>query len=75
MLSKPIPFRLELCFPGSLAAEKLICQTGQRISVDFNPDNPAQAILESGSTSGAWGTLLIGIVFFIGGVVVSIIIV
>lgn len=55
------------------AAAKLKYQTGQRVIVYYNPENPSQAVLESGSTRGAWGTLLIGIVFFIAGVVISVI--
>jgi len=53
-------------------AAKLKHQTGQRVSVYYNPDNPAQAVLEPGSTRGAWGTLLIGIVFFAGDIAVTI---
>jgi hypothetical protein len=54
------------------AAAKLKYQTGQRVSVFYNPEKPAQAVLEPGSTRGAWGTLLIGIVFLAGGIVVTI---
>lgn len=54
------------------AAAKLKYEAGQRVSVYYNPEKPSQAVLEPGSTRGAWGTLLIGIVFFAGGIAVTI---
>jgi hypothetical protein len=55
------------------AEAKLAYRSGQRVTVYYNPDKPAQAVLEAGATRGAWGTLLIGIVFAILGVIVLVI--
>jgi hypothetical protein len=58
-------------YPTQARAEaKLNYQAGQRVNVYYNPENPLQAVLEPGSTRGAWGTLLIGIVFSVAGVVI-----
>jgi hypothetical protein len=55
-------------------AEALLTyQPGQQVTVYYNPDNPAQAILEVGATRGTWGTLTIGAVFTILGTIVLII--
>jgi hypothetical protein len=61
-------------YPSQARAEaKLAYQPGQQVTVYYNPDKPSQAVLEVGATRGAWGTLLIGIVFTIlGGVVLVI---
>ncbi|MEJ2551077.1 MAG: DUF3592 domain-containing protein [Anaerolineales bacterium] len=60
-------------YPTRARAEaKLNYQTGQRVNVHYNPENPSQAVLEPGSTRGAWGTLLIGIVFSAAGVAIVI---
>ena len=55
------------------AASKLAYQAGQQVNVFYNPENPSQAVLEPGSTRGAWGTLLIGIVFFVAGGIIAVI--
>lgn len=55
------------------AETKLMYQSGQQVTVYYNPDKPAQAVLEAGATRGAWGTLAIGIVFAILGTVILII--
>ncbi len=61
-------------YPSQARAEsKLAYQTGQRVNVYYNPENPSQTVLEPGSTRGAWGTLLIGIVFFIAGGIIALI--
>ena len=54
----------------SKAESKSNYQTGQRINVYYNPEKPEQAVLEPGAMRGAWGSLILGIVFFIfGGVI------
>lgn len=55
------------------AEAKLAYQPGQQVTVYYNPDKPAQAVLEVGATRGAWGTLAIGIVFTILGAIVLVI--
>ncbi|MFL7795005.1 MAG: DUF3592 domain-containing protein [Anaerolineae bacterium] len=52
------------------AEVKLAYRSGQQVTVYYNPEKPAQAVLEAGVTRGAWGTLAIGIVFTIVGAVV-----
>jgi hypothetical protein len=61
-------------YPSRARAEaKLAYRSGQQVTVYCNPDNPAKAVLEAGATRGAWGSLLIGIVFTVlGGVVLVI---
>ena len=61
-------------YPSRARAEaKLAYRSGQQVTAFYNPDNPAQAVLEAGATRGVWGTLLIGIVFTVlGGVVLAI---
>lgn len=54
------------------AGTKLTYQSGQQVTVYYNPDNPAQAVLKAGATRGAWGTLAIGIIFTILGTVILI---
>jgi hypothetical protein len=55
------------------AKAKLAYQTGQQVTVYYNPNKPAQAVLEAGATRGAWGMLVIGIVFTILGAVILVI--
>jgi hypothetical protein len=50
------------------AEAKLAYQTGQQVTVYYNPNKPAQAVLEAGATRGARGMLAIGIVFTIAGI-------
>ncbi|MBN1976502.1 MAG: DUF3592 domain-containing protein [Anaerolineae bacterium] len=57
------------------AEAKLAYQTGQQVTVYYNPNKPDQAVLEAGATRGAWGMLAIGIVFTIAGVAIAIFIV
>jgi hypothetical protein len=58
-------------YPSRARAEaKLAYQSGQQVIVCYNPDNPTQAVLEPGATRGAWGTLIIGLIFAIAGGVV-----
>jgi len=45
------------------AEARLTHRPEQRVTVYYDPDNPAQAVLEAGSTRGAWGTFFIGIGF------------
>jgi len=60
-----------LQYPSRARAEaKLAYRSGQQVAVYYDPGNPARAVLEPGATRGAWGTLLIGLVFAIGGGVV-----
>jgi hypothetical protein len=54
------------------AEAKLAYRSGQRVAVYYNPDKPAQAVLEAGATRGAWGMLAIGIVFTIAGIAIVI---
>ncbi|MBI9050111.1 MAG: DUF3592 domain-containing protein [Anaerolineaceae bacterium] len=49
------------------AESKLRYQSGEQVIVYYNPENPTQTVLEPGAVGGAWGTLLIGIVFIIVG--------
>ena len=69
--SDKITFGAKWRYPSRNEAEsKLNYQTGERIQVYYNPENPSQAVLEAGAVRGVWGTLLIGIVFsIIGGIV------
>ena len=54
------------------AASKLRYQSGDQVTVCYNPEDPAQSVLEPGAMGGVWGTLLIGIVFIIiGGFVIA----
>jgi hypothetical protein len=55
------------------AEAKLAYQSGQRVTVYYNPSRPDQAVLEAGATRGAWGTLAIGAVFTIVGIAIVII--
>jgi hypothetical protein len=55
------------------AEAKLAYQTGQRVTVYYNPDKPAQAVLETGATRGAWGLLAIGVVFTIAGIFIVVV--
>jgi hypothetical protein len=50
------------------AEAKLAYQTGQQVTVYYNPNKPDQAVLEAGATRGAWGMLAIGIVITIAGI-------
>jgi hypothetical protein len=60
--------------PSRARAEaKLAYQTGQQVTVYYNPNKPDQAVLEAGATRGAWGMLAIGIVFTILGATVVVI--
>ena len=52
------------------AEAKLTYRSGQQVDVYYNPEKPSQAVLEAGAVGGAWGTLLIGIVFAVVGAVV-----
>ncbi|MEJ2562282.1 MAG: hypothetical protein P8Z42_06290 [Anaerolineales bacterium] len=65
--------RLALWMFPALGRHKTVNQF-TRISkpIAYNPENPSQAVLEPGSTRGAWGTLLIGIVFSAAGVAIVI---
>lgn len=45
------------------AEARLTHRPEQRVTVYYDPDNPAQAVLEAGFTRGAWGTFFIGIGF------------
>jgi hypothetical protein len=56
------------------AEAKLAYQTGQQVTVYYNPNKPSQAVLEVGATRGAWGMLAIGIVFTVAGVAIVILI-
>jgi hypothetical protein len=57
-----------LNYPSRARAEaNLAYQTGQQVTVFYNPDNPAQAVLEPGATRGVWGYLIAGVVFGIAG--------
>lgn len=54
------------------AEAKLQYQSGDQVTVYHNPDNPAQAVLESGAVGGTLGTLLMGLVItVVGGFVLS----
>ena len=55
------------------AEAKLVYQSGQQVTVYYNPDNPAQAVLEAGTTRGVWGTLIIGVVLTFFGAIVLVI--
>lgn len=58
-------------YPTRARAEaKLAYRSGQQVTVYYNPDNPAQAVLEPGATRGVWASLIIGIVFTIAGAIV-----
>jgi hypothetical protein len=54
----------------SAAEAKLAYRSGQQVDVYYNPQKPSQAVLEPGAAGGAWGTVIIGIVFAVAGVVV-----
>jgi hypothetical protein len=46
----------------------------QPISVYYNPNDPADAVLEAGLTKGAWSTLFIGLMLtLLGGVILAIV--
>lgn len=47
---------------------QLVYESGQQLTVCYNPDNPAQAVLEAGATRGVWGTLIMAIGFTFFGV-------
>jgi hypothetical protein len=54
------------------AEAKLAYQTGQQVTVYYNPNKPDHAVLEAGATRGAWGMLAIGIVFTVAGIAIAI---
>jgi hypothetical protein len=56
------------------AEAKLAYQTGQQVTVYYNPNKPDQAVLEAGATRGAWGMLAIGVVITIAGIAIAILI-
>ncbi len=57
--------------PGSNSrrkAERIAARypEGSQVTVYYNPENPADAVLEQGNASGTWVLLVVGITFVIG---------
>jgi hypothetical protein len=49
------------------AQNKLAYETGQKVTVYYNPKKPAKAVLEPGASRGLWSSLVFGVGFIIFG--------
>jgi hypothetical protein len=53
------------------AQSKLAYEAGQKVTVSYNPEKPAKAVLEPGSSRGVWSSLIIGAGFIIFGAIAA----
>jgi hypothetical protein len=49
------------------AESKLVYEPGQQVTVYYDPQKPARAVLEAGASHGVWGSLITGAAFMIFG--------